>query len=372
MNAQQTPQYVPTYSWIVDSGASHHMTADIIGLSQVMPFEGSEKITIGNGTNLHIKSSGTTTINTDTHSLVLKHVLHVPQIARSLLSIKQLFDDNKSWFICDETNFFVQDTRTKEILHQGKSRPRELFHILVFQKHKGLQSVVAFPEALVGQVVKSQLWHQRLGHPTNDILASMLQQSKIPTRIDHNHSICVSCIQGKMSKLPFSSRAKQYPAQLQVILPISPSSHNSGVHVLPRNTGIQTRLQTEAISRKNYAAYYVELPELHSLNMDDDFSRGFSFLADIIDTEEPKTFKQACTKQQWQLAMQEEFVALKAQGTWNLVPPSSDRGVIGSKWVFKVKKNLDGIVSRYKARLVAQGFTQELGLDYSRDFQPCG
>lgn len=111
MNAKQTPQYVPADSWIVDSGAYHHMTADMTGLSQVMPFEGSEKIIIGNGTNFPIKSVGTTTINTDTHSLVLKHVLHVPQIARSLLSVKQLFDDNKSWFICDETNFFLFGTR---------------------------------------------------------------------------------------------------------------------------------------------------------------------------------------------------------------------------------------------------------------------
>ncbi|TQD75128.1 hypothetical protein C1H46_039332 [Malus baccata] len=174
MNAQQTSQYVPADSWIVDSGASHHMTTYMTRLSQVMPFERSEKIIIGNGTNLPFQSVGTTTIKIDTHSLVLKHVLNVPQIARSLLSVKQLCADNKSWFICEETNFFVRDKRTKEILYQGKSRRRELFHIPVSHKHKGLQSAVAFPEPLVGQVVKSQLWHQRLGHPTNGILASML------------------------------------------------------------------------------------------------------------------------------------------------------------------------------------------------------
>lgn len=51
--------------------------------------------------------------------------------------------------------------------------------------------------------------------------------------------------------------------------------------------------------------------------------------------------------------MQEEFDTLKAQGTWRLVPPHENRTVIGSKWVYKVKRNLDEIVSRYKARLVA-------------------
>ena len=68
--------------------------------------------------------------------------------------------------------------------------------------------------------------------------------------------------------------------------------------------------------------------------------------------------------------MQDEYNALKAQGTWKLVPPPPDRSIIGSKWVYKIKKNPDGNVSRYKARLVAQGFSQEQGLDYSETFSP--
>lgn len=93
-------------------------------------------------------------------------------------------------------------------------------------------------------------------------------------------------------------------------------------------------------------------------------------MANITDGEEPKTFKTASTKPEWQLAMQEEFDALKTQGTWLLVPPPSNRSLIGSKWVYKVKKNPDGTVLRYKARLVAQGYTQEQGLDYSKTFNP--
>ncbi|CAN6708007.1 unnamed protein product [Malus baccata var. baccata] len=50
MTAQQTSQFLSPDAWIVDSGASHHITSDISVLSQVTPFEGSEKITIGNGT----------------------------------------------------------------------------------------------------------------------------------------------------------------------------------------------------------------------------------------------------------------------------------------------------------------------------------
>lgn len=47
MAAQQTSQIYPNNAWIVDSGASHHMTADVSSLSQVAPLESNEKITIG-------------------------------------------------------------------------------------------------------------------------------------------------------------------------------------------------------------------------------------------------------------------------------------------------------------------------------------
>ena len=55
------------------------------------------------------------------------------------------------------------------------------------------------------------------------------------------------------------------------------------------------------------------------------------------------------------------------QGIWCLIPPPSYRSVIGSKWAYKIEKNPDGTISRYRARLVAQGYSQEHGL--LRNFQ---
>lgn len=66
--------------------------------------------------------------------------------------------------------------------------------------------------------------------------------------------------------------------------------------------------------------------------------------------------------------MQNEFDELQSQGTWNLVPPPIHRSIIGSKWVFNLKKNPDGSISRYKAQLVAQGYNQGLDLDYFETF----
>nr|KAJ0213326.1 hypothetical protein LSAT_V11C400158820 [Lactuca sativa] len=65
-----------------------------------------------------------------------------------------------------------------------------------------------------------------------------------------------------------------------------------------------------------------------------------------------------------------EMEALRHNNTWVLVPRPFSSNVVGSKWVYRVKFNVDGSVERYKARLVAQGFTQIPGIDYSRTFSP--
>ncbi|KAM1815934.1 hypothetical protein FF2_000397 [Malus domestica] len=69
-------------------------------------------------------------------------------------------------------------------------------------------------------------------------------------------------------------------------------------------------------------------------------------------------------------AIQAEFQALHSTGTWDLVPHHPSYNLVGCKWVFKVKHKADESIERYKARLVAQGFHQQEGLDFSETFSP--
>ncbi|XP_015885158.1 uncharacterized mitochondrial protein AtMg00810-like [Ziziphus jujuba] len=68
--------------------------------------------------------------------------------------------------------------------------------------------------------------------------------------------------------------------------------------------------------------------------------------------------------------MLDELDALHKNHTWSLVPRPTHGNIVGSKWVFKTKLKEDGCLDKYKARLVARGYTQVAGLDYDETFSP--
>ncbi|KAJ0546766.1 putative RNA-directed DNA polymerase [Helianthus annuus] len=85
---------------------------------------------------------------------------------------------------------------------------------------------------------------------------------------------------------------------------------------------------------------------------------------------EPESFQEASQKQEWLDAMKTEMDALVSNQTWELVPKPHNVNLVSCKWVYKVKQKTDGTVDRFKARLVARGFSQEYGLDYEDTFSP--
>ncbi|GJY85846.1 retrovirus-related pol polyprotein from transposon TNT 1-94 [Tanacetum coccineum] len=90
----------------------------------------------------------------------------------------------------------------------------------------------------------------------------------------------------------------------------------------------------------------------------------------FISTIEPKNVNEALKDESWVVAMQEELNQFVANDVWDLVPLPMSQSVIGTKWVFRNKLDENGIVSRNKARLVAQGYNQQEGIDYDETYAP--
>ncbi|CAJ2637099.1 unnamed protein product [Trifolium pratense] len=85
---------------------------------------------------------------------------------------------------------------------------------------------------------------------------------------------------------------------------------------------------------------------------------------------EPINYLEAMSNLKWKQAMEEELCAIEKNQTWQLVKLPTGKKAIAVKWVFKLKLNPDGSVAKHKARLVARGFLQREGLDYSEVFSP--
>ncbi|RVW25301.1 Retrovirus-related Pol polyprotein from transposon RE1 [Vitis vinifera] len=83
----------------------------------------------------------------------------------------------------------------------------------------------------------------------------------------------------------------------------------------------------------------------------------------------PTQYKRPLKISEWKKAVQDEIDALEKNGTWTIIDLPVGRPV-GCKWIFTIKYKADGSVERFKARLVARGFTQSYGIDYQETFAP--
>ena len=90
----------------------------------------------------------------------------------------------------------------------------------------------------------------------------------------------------------------------------------------------------------------------------------------FVSLQEPKNIQEALKDVDWIQAMQEELEEFKRNKVWHLVPQPHKKTIIGTRWVFRNKLDDKGSVIRNKARLVAQGYNQQEGIDYDETYAP--
>lgn len=149
-------------------------------------------------------------------------------------------------------------------------------------------------------------------------------------------------------------------------------AENDEPDVVPDENEVEVE---EAVTEDENEVNYRETPRRsarNNLGLMPDRLNTKSFKAKEEDYE-PKTFKEASESTdagKWLEAMKDELESIRDNETWELSDLPEGKNAVGSKWVFKLKKDETGRIVRYKAMLVAQGFSQKYGIDYDEVFAP--
>ena len=197
------------------------------------------------------------------------------------------------------------------------------------------------------------------------------------------HRLCVSCHVKFWEHLHFTSlqqfsvsSSSESPIFTNIFLPLYPEfmedSSTSAVspddsslvlslaHDLPILDPVASPSPEPLVGLDLRRSTWVSVPPPYLTNYQYSFA--------LVTLYEPHTYCEAHTDLLWQQTMSEELDALHKNHTWKMVDLPPSQFVVGYRWVCNIKTKEDGFVKRYKAHLVAKGFTQEYGIDYEVTF----
>jgi len=198
-------------AWLLDSGASHHVTADLNNLSLHAPYNGSDDIMIGDGTGLSIAHTGSATLRTRTRNFNLNNVLCVPAMKKNLISISQFCSTNNVSVEFLSSCFHVKDLRTGAILLKGTTKDG----VYEWPSVKSESSpILAFSSVKT----TSSNWHHRLGHPAYPVLQHIISNFSLNLSSPMSKEIsCHACHCNKSHKNSFSQSSLVSSLPLEII-----------------------------------------------------------------------------------------------------------------------------------------------------------
>ncbi|GMI76746.1 hypothetical protein HRI_001343900 [Hibiscus trionum] len=345
-------------SWYLDSGCSRHMTGDKSRFVEIKPKSGGV-VTFGDNSKGLIE--GISSIGNHS-SIYIKDVLYVNGLKHNLLSISQL---------CDKDDI-----------------------------HSSHACLVAHDEH------DSWLWHRKLGHASMSVLEKLNSLNLVRENLGKFDAKSDEAI-----FLGYSSNSKAYRVFNKRTLVVEESIHvvfddnllsrkescdDDDVGIIDTIYGGQTSKEDKIPTKEEDSqkppleglkdlaheekevSYPRELNYVKDGEILGDPSKGVTTRSSLklmnhvafLSCIEPKNIKEALKDDFWILAMQEELNQFERSKVWTLVERPNNQSTIGTKWVFRNKLDENGNIVRNKARLVAQGYTQEEGIDFDETYAP--
>ncbi|KAE8679564.1 tir-nbs resistance protein [Hibiscus syriacus] len=252
----------------------------------------------------------------------------------------------------------------------------------------------------------SDLWHMRLGHVSYSKQSVMVKKSMLkglPQLDVRTDTVCAGCQYGKAHQLPYDESKFKAKELLELIHydvfgPVKQQSISGMRYMVTfiddfsRASLIRKLLDVslwDTTAREKGGNIVIQLVEdviryemwylmKHILGGPQRMrstrirrpNPKYPNATIIKEVTEPETFEEVSQSSEWMTVMKEEIDALQQSQTWDIVPKINDVKHISYKWVYKIKRRPDGSIERYKARLVARGFSQQYGLDYDETFSP--
>ncbi|GJU33246.1 ribonuclease H-like domain-containing protein [Tanacetum coccineum] len=325
--------------WYMDTRAIFHLSSHTGNLQTSFLNRNFHSVIVGNGSSIPVTHSGHVQILNPYRPLHLRNVLVTPNIIKNLVSVRKFTTDNKCSIDFDPYGFTVRDYHTRQTLLRCDSTG-DLYPL----------HVVASAFALLTN--NHSFWHQRLGHPGDAV---------IQTLSSRDENLDTSPIALRLLTTPTSPQQTPpqttNPQTTPQIIPPTPLSTPS-----PQTTPTPPVTPPPPPTSKHPMVTRSKVKTVKT-NPKYNFHVTTSSLI-------PKSPFQALREPNWKQAMCDEYKALIDNKTWVLVPRPPNVNIVRSMWLYEHKYNADGSLSRYKARIVTNGRSQQQDIDCDDTFSP--
>jgi len=354
--------------WCLDSGCSSHMCKEKEKFTKMEDYKNG-KLKLASNMSTDIEAKGKVEVNTEDLSLELNKTLYVPDLRTNLMSVSKITDKGYS-VIFNQNEGTVIDGR---ITYEGRilfKAPREK-DLYYFQGENPTANAVESPE----NKNQLELWHRRMGHLNFiELTGKPDKKKKNSTEAD----IGTPPTQ-ELNDVPEPSEDQFEDAETQ-----TSDGNESNIEEMEtkRKPGRPKTIKTGKRGRPK-KVYQMTSSKQPSNNEDHEeeniqwfeASQNLPEEAQIEETsynvEIPvKEAMNSPEAPEWTEAFGKEITSILKHGTFVLVKRPKNKNIVGCRVIFTNKYKADGSLERRKARVIARGFSQQYGVDYTQTFAP--